>query len=155
MNGGKKRLDWSNHQLSTLSKRFTPRVALQLWGTDVLRVGFFDEIWIASLEYRLRGQDGIVITDCRFPNEIKTIRNLGGKVIRVKKGPEPEWFAFAKQATGNIKSVAEISAALLMDRGIHISEWAWVSSEFDAIIENDGTLEQLEEKTKWTLQNLS
>ena len=34
----------------------TPRWVLQHWGTDVLRYGFHDDIWIASLEYKLLGE---------------------------------------------------------------------------------------------------
>jgi len=31
----------------------TPRLALQLWGTEVCRKGFHDDIWIASVENKL------------------------------------------------------------------------------------------------------
>ena len=49
----------------------TPRLVLQLWGTEVCRRAFHDDIWIASVENKLRKtKDNIVITDCRFPNEI-------------------------------------------------------------------------------------
>lgn len=144
------RLNWFAHPLAKNHPRFTPRLALQLWGTDVLRVGFFDEIWIASLEYRLKDAERVVVTDCRFPNEIKIIRNMGGKVIRVKRGDEPEWWDTAALAnSGNMFAKAEMETL-----GIHISEWAWIGQEFDAVVENDGTLAQLEERTKWTLQTL-
>lgn len=33
--------------------KLTPRWVLQYWGTDVLRKGFHDDIWIASLESKL------------------------------------------------------------------------------------------------------
>jgi len=62
-----------------LGREVTPRLMLQLWGTEVCRRGFHDDIWIASLENKLRNsQDDIVITDCRFPNEIKSIKAAGG-----------------------------------------------------------------------------
>jgi len=147
------RLDWPNHKLNYLGKRFTPRLALQLWGTDVLRVGFFDALWIASLEYRLKDADRIVVTDCRFPNEIQTIRKMGGKVIRVKRGPEPEWWDTAIAANSDFTHAPECAKALDA-LGVHISEWAWIGQEFDAVIENNGTLEQLEDITRWTLKNL-
>ena len=61
----------------------TPRWVLQHWGTEVCRHGFHDDIWIASLENKLRNsKDDIVISDCRFPNEIKSIKNAGGIVVR-------------------------------------------------------------------------
>ncbi len=70
----------------------TPRLMLQLWGTEVCRRGFHDDIWIASLENKLRNsQDKVVVSDCRFPNEIKAIKSQGGIVVRVVRGPEPSW----------------------------------------------------------------
>jgi hypothetical protein len=59
--------------------RLTPRYMLQLWGTEICRQGFHDDIWIASMENRLRKTvDDIVISDVRFPNEIAAIRRAGG-----------------------------------------------------------------------------
>ena len=53
----------------------TPRWILQYWGTEVCRTGFHNDIWISSLENKLRNsQDDIVISDCRFPNEISSIK---------------------------------------------------------------------------------
>ena len=70
-----------------LGREITPRLMLQLWGTEVCRRGFHDDIWIASLENKLRNsRDDIVISDCRFPNEIKSIKRTGGMVIRVVRG---------------------------------------------------------------------
>ena len=67
-----------------LNQAITPRWILQYWGTEVCRKGFHDDIWIASLENKLRNSsDDVVISDCRFPNEIKAIRNQGGIVLRV------------------------------------------------------------------------
>jgi len=62
--------------------QLTPRWILQQWGTEVCRKSFHDDIWIAALENRLRTRTGhTVISDVRFPNEIATIRNQGGRVI--------------------------------------------------------------------------
>ena len=52
----------------------TPRWILQYWGTEVCRAGFHDDIWIASVENKLRSAtDDIVITDCRFPKQLKMV----------------------------------------------------------------------------------
>ena len=41
----------------------TPRWVLQFWGTEVFRQGFHSDIWIASLENKLRKtKDNIVVT---------------------------------------------------------------------------------------------
>ena len=54
-----------------LGKEITPRYILQYWGTEVCRNGFHPDIWVASVENKLRkSTDNIVITDCRFANEI-------------------------------------------------------------------------------------
>jgi len=76
--------------------KLTPRWVLQYWGTEVCRQGFHDDIWIASVENKMRKTtDNIVISDVRFPNEIKAIHNAGGKVIRVRRGEDPEWYEAA------------------------------------------------------------
>jgi hypothetical protein len=118
----------------------TPRLILQLWGTEVCRRGFHDDIWVASLENKLRnvGTD-VVISDCRFPNEFDTIKNLGGIIVRVKRSPDPEWHLHAKGAlAGNIEDIL-----MLKEFGIHESEWAWYGLEVDHIIDNTGTLDEL------------
>jgi len=120
--------------------QLTPRLILQLWGTEVGRRSFHDDIWIASLENKLRnvGTD-VVISDCRFPNEFETIKNLGGIIIRVKRGPEPEWYQFVNGAlTGNIDDIL-----MLKQYGIHESEWAWYGLTVDHVLENNDTLDSL------------
>ena len=62
---------------SRLGEKITPRGILQQWGTDVCRNHFHDEIWIASLENKLRRtSDDVVISDSRFGNEIECVLSL-------------------------------------------------------------------------------
>jgi hypothetical protein len=118
----------------------TPRWVLQYWGTEVCRKGFHDDIWIASLEARLRNsKDNIVISDCRFPNEIKAIKEAGGKVIWVQRGELPSWHIMAGKANNGDAFARE----KLKHLGIHASETAWVGTEFDAIIDNNGSIDDL------------
>lgn len=118
----------------------TPRCILQTIGTEVLRNEFHNDIWIASVENKLRqSKDNIVITDCRFPNEIKSLKKIGGKVIRVKRGDEPEWYQLAWDANrGDAESNNKLSAY-----NIHESERAWVGTNFDAEIENSTSIDEL------------
>jgi hypothetical protein len=119
---------------------------LQNWGTEVCRCGFHDDIWIASLENRLRtSTDDIVISDCRFPNEIAAIKAAGGRVVRVVRGAEPEWYGAAKSRNRgpNGNSNWALSGRRLEQLGIHASETAWVGTRFDAVLDNNGTLEDL------------
>jgi hypothetical protein len=129
----------------------TPRWVLQYWGTEVCRTGFHDDIWIASLENKMRKTtDNIVISDVRFPNEIKAIHNAGGKVIRVRRGPEPEWYDAAESFNkGPVRnSTWSLSKRKLDSIKIHASETAWVGGDIDIIIENNGTIDELFEQLK-------
>jgi len=124
----------------------TPRWILQYWGTEVCRAGFHDDIWIASLENKLRhSQDDIVISDCRFPNEIRAIKNAGGCVIRVARGPEPAWYdsAVSVNRGPNGNSTWALSQRKLETFGIHASETAWVGTRFDAVLDNNATVDDL------------
>ena len=119
------RLDMSN---------LTPRLVLQKWGTEVARKSWHDDIWIASLENKLaKAHNDIVITDVRFPNEIAAVRNAGGTVIRVVRGPEPEWFELAVVANQQVYN----AIIMMQENGIHPSEWAWIGTQFDAVIDNN------------------
>ena len=123
----------------------TPRWVLQYWGTEVCRKTFHDDIWIASIENKLRqSKDNIVISDVRFPNEIKAIKNLGGKIIWVTRGELPEWYDDAvKAVNGSNYHINEMKR-----RQIHSSEWAWVNTEFDDTIANDSTIDDLYSSVK-------
>jgi hypothetical protein len=118
----------------------TPRWVLQQWGTEVCRRGFHDSIWIASLENKIRKtKDDVVISDCRFPNEIKSIKDASGIVVRVVRGPEPEWYNIAVDCN-NGSDLANIE---LMKLKIHASETAWVGTDFDIVLDNNNTLDHL------------
>jgi hypothetical protein len=134
----------------------TPRWILQNWGTEVCRKAFHDDIWIASLENKLRAStDDIVISDCRFPNEIRAIKNAGGRVVRVVRGAEPEWYEAAKNRNRgpNSNLFWALSSRQLENIGIHESETAWVGTEFDVILDNNGTLEDLYQQVKRLAQD--
>jgi len=129
----------------------TPRWVLQYWGTEVCRKSFHDDIWIASLENKLRNsKDHVVISDCRFPNEIQSIRNAGGIIIWVKRGELPDWYQYAVAANqlGSNMALNELKM-----RKIHASETAWVGTEFDHTIENDGTVADLYTKIASVIGN--
>lgn len=139
----------------------TPRYALQLLGTEWGRQCYPDT-WAllgvtnakellgpngAGLRYdRARGiwrsdrhptekAAGVAITDVRFKNEMRVIREGGGKVIRVRRP----------------------GAGLGGGAGLHPSEAEQASipdSAFDAIIENDETLDVLRARSHDTLVSL-
>ena len=135
----------------------TPRWVLQQWGTNVLRTGFHDDIWIASLENKLRNTtDDVVITDCRFPNEIRAIKAAGGKVIRIVRGPEPTWYnaavAYNKGPNGNAEWALSLNK--LEKARVHPSEYSWIGTNFDQVLDNNGTLDHLYLQVKRLAQDL-
>jgi len=124
----------------------TPRWILQYWGTEVCRKGFHDDIWIASLEHKLlKSTDNVVISDCRFANEVKAIKNAGGITIRVMRGSEPEWYDAAIQYNKgpNGNSLWALSKAKLEKLKIHASEYSSVGLTYDYYLENNGSIDDL------------
>lgn len=132
-------------------KDFTPRLALQWLGTEAGRKVFGEPLWVSTVERRWlnAGKPNTVITDCRFPNEINMIRDLGGKVIRVKRGPEPAWYQsilFYNKGYADEEDIRQIERLRVTGNIPHESETAWIGTDVDEVINNDGTLEELEEK---------
>lgn len=123
----------------------TPRWILQYWGTEVLRGAFHDEIWIASLENKMRKtRDNIVISDVRFPNEIRAIKNAGGQVIRIKRGPDPDWYEHAENFNSGPRNIGwAIGRNRLEQLRIHASETAWIGQPIDLEIDNNGSISDL------------
>jgi hypothetical protein len=124
---------------------FTPRLALQLMGTDVMRDHFHPDIWLDSLEYRIRAQhrdaEVTVISDARFRNELDLIKHMGGTVVWVQRGDLSEWYEVA--ASANAGSVISAKIMNTKYRDVHQSEWNWAGYKVDHIIDNNGDLQHL------------
>jgi hypothetical protein len=119
---------------------FSPRWAMTNFGTDVMREHFNPQIWILNTRRRAEQTDAhIIIKDVRFVNEIDAVRSWGGQVKRIRRGPEPSWFGMAQAAALGDALAIEIMAQM----DIHRSEWEWTASEFDGLITNDGSLDDL------------
>lgn len=117
---------WSNK----MGRQITPRWVLQYFGTDVMRDHFAKDIWIWSMEKQILSvSDPVVITDVRFPNEIDLIQTLGGKLIWVRRNPEPEWLPIALNEKSKMPAV-----------GVHESEWAWIGAHDYDVIWNDSDI---------------
>jgi hypothetical protein len=112
----------------------TPRYVLQKVGTECMRQGLFDGIWVSRTKQKLQKHNlDFVIPDVRFPNEISMIQEEGGVVVHVQRGPLPDW------------------ADKLLEQGIepqdiHPSEWMWMRSTIDHTITNTGTIEDLRDQ---------
>lgn len=126
---------------------FTPRLALQLLGTDVLRNQFYEGIWRDSLEYRLRcnkPSSCVVVSDARFTNELILIKQMGGRIIWVQRGTLPEWWETAVKANEGSVVAKKIMSTKYKD--IHESEWNWAGHPVDYTIHNDSTITVLAAK---------
>ncbi len=115
----------------------TVREFLQRLGTDAIRDNLHDNAWVNSLmcDYKAEsiGKYGDVldypnwiITDTRFPNEAKAIKDKGGIVIRINRPPNIDDILIWGDKSNR-----------------HISETALDDWEFDEVIENDNGLDKL------------
>lgn len=122
---------------------FSPRLALQLIGTNVLRDNFNQDIWFLTLENRIRKNpdQNVVISDVRFPNEIEFIRKQGGILIKINRGPEPVWYETALLANKGNSIAKDAMTKTYSDA--HYSEWAWIGSKIDYEVDNNSTIENL------------
>lgn len=126
--------------------QLTPRWIMQYWGTEVCRHGFHDDIWIASLENKIRKtNDNVVISDVRFPNEITAIKKAGGQVIRIKRGADPDWYndAILYNKGPDSSVLWPMTQKRFESLKIHSSETAWIGCDLDQIITNDTSIDDL------------
>jgi hypothetical protein len=132
----------------------SPRYVMQYFGTDLFRIHFHPDIWVKIVENKLNKyveenlkedfKGNIVITDCRFDNEINMILRLKGKIIHVYRNL-PSWFN--KYREGEYYPIEEV-------KYIHCAELEWIRCYNDYDIENVGTIKELEEKVKYILEKL-
>lgn len=134
-----------------IGQHFTPRLALQLMGTESTRNIFHEDFWVHALDNKLIKLENknVVVTDVRFKNEIDWIRNKNGILIEIRRGFKPSWYNIAVDANhGTEKS----KKYMLKESGVHESEWRWVGHRVDFVIENNGSLDELSENLQRTLE---
>ena len=128
----------------------TPKDVMRSVGTDLFRQHFDENIWVYSLEKKLANSKNIVLSDVRFKNEAEMVKRLGGVLIRVKRGNDPDWFETAVRASNG--SMPDIEKLKLLS--IHQSETDWIGLPFDYSIDNDSTVFSLEEKARALFRTL-
>lgn len=106
------------------SKKLFPeyRRLLQVFGTEVGRELFGENVWVEKLIGSLEGLDKVVVSDVRFPNEVRALKERGAVLIKI---------------------VSERTAA---DEDSHPSEIDLEDENFHYIIDNSGTVEDLRVK---------
>jgi len=116
----------------------TPRWVLQHMGTDLWRNHFHNDIWVACLERKLQQHPHVVVTDCRFPNEVQMLKDHGATLVHIHRGVYPSWFMPYK--TGELVTPPS---------HVHASEYAWIRTSFDVDVANDRDgMEHLEKVAK-------
>ena len=131
-------------------RNITPRIVLQEFGTECMRDGFDDSIWVSLLKKQMLDNPGdYVVPDVRFRNEQDMIRELGGEIWRVQRGDVPEWYgcAMLDNTTGG---------NLMESYDVHVSEYKWIdmNNKFNTTIYNNSTLEQLKQLVLNEISNL-
>lgn len=127
---------WSRETGRTI----TPRLVLQEFGTDCMRHGFDDSIWVSLVKQELvkYPTKNFVIPDVRFPNEANMIKSIHGEVWRVKRGQDPVWMRMYQDIGVEPKDV-------------HESEWRWANVDFNSTIYNDLGIDELKSQVKGLL----
>lgn len=139
--------------------KLTPRKLLQLIGTECGRNILHPNIWVNALfsEYRpidlhnnISNKDVLdyssatfpnwIISDMRFPNELQAVKDRDGLTIRVNRDIDCS-LCFGKGCTHCYEGKVE-------NQGQHESETALDDAEFDIIINNNGTLDDLITKVR-------
>ena len=121
-------------------RTITPRLVLQEFGTDCMRHGFDDGIWVSLVKQELvrYPNKNFVIPDVRFPNEANMIKSIHGEVWRVRRGQDPVWMRMYQDIGVEPKDV-------------HESEWRWAKVDFNHIIYNDLGIDELRSQVKGLL----
>lgn len=106
------------------SEPMTYRTLLQKLGTEAMRNGLHNNVWVNALfsDYSPTNGTSWCITDMRFPNEFDAVKKRGGITIYVHR---PD--------THSLQSMIEV----------HESETALDNHEFDYAIINHGSIEDL------------
>ena len=117
-------------------RKITPRLVLQLFGTDCMRDGFDNGIWVSLVKKKLleNPNTDFVIPDVRFENEIKMIKEVGGEVWVVIRGQTPNWLIEYQRHD------------IIPPKNIHSSEYRWVKEKKDVVIDNNGSIEELRDQ---------
>lgn len=126
--------------------KLTPRLLLQILGTEAGRGLIHPNIWVNSLMSEYKDEHDLstlgheakypnwVVTDMRFPNEMEAVKKGGGITIRV-----------------NRNSVYKDSDTQFSHDIPHPSETSLDNATFDYVIDNNGSIEELIEKVKGIL----
>jgi hypothetical protein len=116
--------------------RMSSREFLQYFGTDVCR-SIYSEIWTDRTISDISREEPLiaVISDCRFPNEVKAVKQAGGKIIHLTRNPYKD----THTSETALKDFDDYDAVIDTENlSIHeackelmniLEEWGWLGSE--------------------------
>lgn len=116
-----------------LGRNWSPRIAMQVIGTDVVRDKFYDGMWVANVLKTVQQNPNAnyVISDVRFSTEIEVCSQMGATMVRVTNGKDPSW-ADTMLTHG------------IIPKDVHRSEWEWLyCGTYNYVIKNTSTLDAL------------
>lgn len=114
------------HLLNGRSPRYAMQTLGTEWGRDLIDVN----LWVRAALRSAADDDKVMFTDVRFPNEVKAIHDAGGIVIKIVR-PTP-----------------------LASDDTHPSEILIDSLDVDAVVINEGSIEQLHARVLARLKEL-
>lgn len=170
------RVNWQ----TAYKHEFTPRELMQFIGTDLFRDKLLNNIWVNALFADYQSKTIIdknitkgfpkveypnwIITDVRFPNEVKAVKDRGGITIRVNRNKITFWNIDVNNTLhtwiGNRKHITisdvnenQVQELLLeeedrLNEKEHSSETALDNAEFDYVIDNNSNIPHLIEEVR-------
>lgn len=134
-----------------LGREWSPRIALQQIGTEVIRNHLHEDMWIHTVENKIRKLDKVVITDCRFPNEIDFVKKHGDIWV-VERGEYPSWWEYAVSfnypSSPDTRRMMYDAGRTPEQLGVHASEYSWAGVEATRTIDNNGSIEGLYKRVR-------
>ena len=131
----------------------TPRRMLQLLGTDCGRQIIHENIWVNATMSKYHDSLNWVITDLRFKNEYKAVADKG---ITIQIGrPLRLIYPDIYNEYGKPDDMLQVLQDHYPDiyySSLHSSERGLIGCTMNYIVQNDGTMEQLEDKMKYILE---
>jgi hypothetical protein len=107
----------------------TPRAILQKVGTDMFR-NLYPDVWVQNLKDRVMASAGedVVITDVRFENEARAIRELGGYIVRVERPGLPKVDSHSSELEMDLISV---DATVINDGSVRLLQARFIAAVFE------------------------
>jgi hypothetical protein len=140
--------EWSK----ILNKYLTPRMILQMIGTEFGRNMLGEDVWIESLKKRSENKN-IVISDVRFINEAENIKKSGGILIRIKRGEDPPYLNDIFNI--NFNNSDELKNYMLTTYpNVHEANYMIGLLKPDFVVTNDSTIDELNNKLNLILNNI-